>query len=75
VLQHQLVQEELKRFVVRIVLRPGADAAVVRPGIEAAMRETFGADVTTGIEILDLISPEPSGKFKLVSSRCTLPGA
>lgn len=74
VLQQQLVQEELKRFVVRLVLRPGADAAAVRLGIEAAMRETYGADVATRIEILDLIPPEPSGKFKLVSSHCALPG-
>ena len=74
-LQQQLHQEELTRFVVRAVLRPGADAETVRAGIDAAMRETYGDDVVTLIEFTDVIPAEPSGKFKLVSSRCAPRGA
>ena len=70
VLQLQLVQEELRRFLVRYVLRRGADASEVERSLDAKLRETYGAGIDARIERVEFIPPEPSGKVKLVSSRC-----
>jgi phenylacetate-CoA ligase len=68
VIQVQLIQEELRRFLLRVV-GVGLDRQQARLGLEAALCATLGDDISLAIEWVDVIQPEPGGKVKAVISR------
>jgi phenylacetate-CoA ligase len=68
VLEGQVIQESLSRFVVNIVPSPSysrADAEAIR----ARMVTRLGAQVSVEVHELDTIPREPNGKFRAVISR------
>lgn len=68
--QIQVVQEDFRRFVLRIVYAGDTDWAQVRQRLDTAMRALCGNDITLAIEQVETISPEPGGKVRAVISRC-----
>ena len=69
--QFQIVQEELEKVVVRIVtyndnLPQQVDDVVT--GIVAQFRTLFGNDMDISVELVDRISPTPSGKRRFIIS-------
>jgi len=70
VVQIQLVQEELRRFVLRVVSVDGAAWPQVRQRSEAALRTLLGTDCILDLERLDAIPPESGGKVRTVISYC-----
>lgn len=70
VAQVQLIQEDLRRFLLRVVGVALQDRDQVRRGLEAVLCATLGNDISVSIEWVDTIPPEPGGKVKAVISRC-----
>jgi len=75
VLQVQLVQEELCRFLVRVVCAPGAAWQEISGNIEDAMRSVLGKGITVASEMCEMIRPGPSGKVRAVICRLKQPGS
>jgi phenylacetate-CoA ligase len=70
VVQLQLIQEEPRRFVLRVVCAPQSAWVSICRDLEAAMRSVLGASIAVDIERADTITPEASGKVRSVISRC-----
>ncbi len=69
VIQVQLIQEELRRFLLRVVCPSEADWAAALPQIKAASSHALGRDVDLRTERVDRIPVEPGGKVRAVVSR------
>ena len=72
VMQLQIVQEEVDRFLFRIVRGPHYGEASSRK-IGELVAERFGPGVRYACEFLDRIPQEPSGKFRFCISRVPKP--
>jgi phenylacetate-CoA ligase len=72
--QIQIVQEQLRRFVFRIV-RGGDWDAVSERKLAALVAERFGSNSRYDIEFVDVIPQEPSGKYRFCISRVSHPSA
>jgi phenylacetate-CoA ligase len=70
VVQVQVIQEELRRFRLRVVCAAGTDWKVAQQQLHTAMQAMFGPDILVQSERFDAIPPEPSGKVRAVVSRC-----
>jgi len=68
----QIVQPALDRIVVRLVPRPGFDAAA-RRALEQELRGRLGDGIAIEIELADAIPRQPNGKFRAVVSEL-IPG-
>jgi len=71
--QYQLTQERVDHFVLRVV--PSAQPTPSRlEALKQQYAQSLGQPVTLDIRLLDTLSPEPSGKFRLsrslVRSQC-----
>ena len=69
VIQVQVIQEEVRRFLLRVVCRPDVDWVTLAPQIEAASHEAFGHDIDLRIARVDRIPAEPGGKVRAVVCR------
>jgi phenylacetate-CoA ligase len=65
-IQVQLRQEELRRFVVRVVTKENADKAEIATEARRAVHEMVGSDATVEVEFPPFIPPEESGKVRAV---------
>jgi phenylacetate-CoA ligase len=72
VAQLQIVQEEVRRFVFRIVRGPDFGPASLRR-LRRLVAERFGPGVAFACEYPERIAPEPSGKFRFCISRVDNP--
>lgn len=72
VAQLQIVQEELDRFVFRIVRGPGFGRDSLAT-IDSLVAERFGLDVRYECDYVDRIPSEPSGKYRFCISRVEKP--
>ena len=70
VVQVQIVQEELRGFVLHVVCAPDTDWPLAARRLATAMYAIVGNDASLTIRRLDVISPEPGGKVRAVISRC-----
>jgi phenylacetate-CoA ligase len=70
VIQVQLIQEALRRFLLRAVGIGALDREQAYRGLEAAMGATLGNDISVAIEWVDAIPPEAGGKVRAAISRC-----
>ena len=70
VVRVQLVQEELRRFLIRVVCSEGADWALVPARLSASLLPTVGEDAALRIERVPQIQPESGGKVRAVISQC-----
>ena len=65
--QYQLTQERVDHFVLRVV--PSAQPTPHRlEALKQQYAQSLGQPVTLDIRLLDTLSPEPSGKFRLSRS-------
>ncbi len=69
VVQVQIIQEDLRCFVLRVVCAGDTDWGQANQRLDAAMRIVFGNDISLGTERLDSIPSEPGGKVRAVISR------
>ena len=69
VIQVQIVQEELRRFVIRVVYIDG-DWTQACHQLTHAMRSALGDDVLVSIERAEALAVSPGDKAKAVISRC-----
>jgi len=69
VLQVQLVQEDLRRFLVRAVCLPDAGWREISAKMEDTMRSVLGEEIKVASERCEMIQPGPSGKVRVVISR------
>jgi phenylacetate-CoA ligase len=72
VVQMQIVQEEVDRFVFRIVRGPAFGPASLEK-IRALVAERFGPEVRYECQFVDRIPQEPSGKYRFCISRVRKP--
>jgi len=70
VVQVQIIQEDLRCFVLRVVCAGDTDWGQANQRLDAATRILFGNDISLGIERIDSIPSEPGGKVRAVISRC-----
>jgi len=70
VVQVQLVQEELRRFLIRVVCSDGADWNLVPARLSESFLSSVGKDTALRIERVPQILPELSGKVRAVISHC-----
>lgn len=70
VIQVQLVQEELRRFLVKAACAEGAEWQAIAAQLDVAMRSALGADILLRLEPCERIEPGPSGKVRAVISLC-----
>jgi phenylacetate-CoA ligase len=70
VVQVQLVQEELYRFLLRVVCSDGADWDHVPARLTASLIAAVGKDTTLRIEPVPRILPDSGGKVRAVISQC-----
>ena len=68
--QVQVIQEELRRFRLRVVCADGTDWQLAQQQLHVAMHAMLGPDIVVESERFDAIPPEPSGKVRAVVSRC-----
>lgn len=61
--QYQVIQEELTRFTIRFVPRPGADIVAFEERIHHAFKEQFGYDAQMDFVQEQRIERSPGGKF------------
>jgi len=64
VVQLQLIQEDLRRFVVNVFCDAGADWDKVRQDLDTALRSRLGHDISVSIKRMDSVPTEPGGKFR-----------
>ena len=69
VVQVQLIQEELKRFLLYAVCDGNTEWEQTRRDLDSAMRSNLGDDISVAINQVDAIPPEPGGKVKGFISR------
>ncbi|HEX4589469.1 MAG TPA: phenylacetate--CoA ligase family protein [Gemmataceae bacterium] len=74
VAQIQIVQEQLRRFVFRIVRGPNWGPASQRK-LSDLVSDRFGKGVRFALEFVDLIPQEPSGKYRFCISHVSHPSA
>ena len=72
VVQLQLIQEEMDRFCLKVVSSPDRAWAPLCRDLDAALRSAVGTPIALGIERVDTLVPEASGKLRSVISRCGL---
>jgi phenylacetate-CoA ligase len=70
IIQTQLIQEEARRFSLRVVCAPQTDWEQTRPRLDAALRAVLGNDIVTTIQRVEMIAPAPGGKVSAFISRC-----
>ncbi|MGZ8269401.1 MAG: phenylacetate--CoA ligase family protein [Burkholderiales bacterium] len=70
VVQVQLIQEETRRFFLRVVCGPGKEWDRIRSDLDASLRASLGGALVIDFERRDTIEPDASGKVKAVISRC-----
>ncbi len=68
--QVQLVQEELRSFLLRVVCAPEVEWPVARGLLETALLSTLGQDASLRIQRMEQIPPEAGGKVRAVVSLC-----
>jgi phenylacetate-CoA ligase len=68
VVQVQLIQEDLRRFVLRVVCASGIDWRRTCQRLDAALRLTIGTDISLEIQRREALPPEPGGKIRAVIS-------
>jgi len=64
VVRLQLIQEDLRRFVVHVVCDAGADWDKVRQDLDNALRSRTNNDISVSIKRMDVIPLGPGGKFR-----------
>ncbi len=69
VMQVQLVQEEVDRFVINAVGRPNVDQKTSGAALQEALRKSVGAVAGVEVEWMDSIPQAPGEKLKAVVSR------
>ena len=69
-IQVQLVQEALRRFVVRALPVRADGAAAVSRGLADALRRRLGADLEVSVELVERMPAGPTGKVRNVISHC-----
>jgi len=69
VIQVQLIQEDLQRYLLRVVCAASVDWPTVFRDLHAACGTTLGDGFALEIARGDTIPPEPNGKFRSVISR------
>jgi phenylacetate-CoA ligase len=74
VAQIQIVQEEVRRFVFRIV-RDAAWGPAAERRLAELVAERFGADTRHTCEFVEMIPQEPSGKYRFCISHVPHPSA
>jgi phenylacetate-CoA ligase len=70
VVQLQLIQDDLRRFVLRAVCTDAVDWQRACHRLDAALRAMVGDDVVLKMERVDVIRAEPGGKVRAVISHC-----
>lgn len=70
VVQVQVIQEDLHRFVLRVVCANDCEWERTRQDLDGALRKTLGNHLLLTIEQVDAIPCEPGGKIRAVISRC-----
>lgn len=69
--QVQLVQEDLRTFLLRVVCSPNAGWPAVSGRVEMALYQLLGRDANLRVLHVDRIPAEPGGKVRAVVSHCT----
>jgi len=67
--QMQFIQEDLRRFVLRVIYVGETEWGQVRQRLDTALRTLHGSDIALTIERVEAIPPEPGGKVRAVISR------
>ena len=67
----KIVQESTHRLVVKLVANIGFNDSV-GDKIRRELQGRLGRDVVVEIELVDMIAPEASGKFRYVTSKVPL---
>ncbi len=70
VVQVQVVQEELRRFHLRVVCSKGTEWDRTRALLVEAFYSILGRDVEFQVERVERLTPEPGGKVRGVISQC-----
>jgi phenylacetate-CoA ligase len=70
VVQLQLIQQDPRRFVLRVVCAPQGVWVSMCRDLDAALRAVMGGSIAVDIERANTITPEASGKVRSVISRC-----
>lgn len=70
IVQVQIVQEEINRFLVRAVRKPGADWQTIQEQLGKAAHSILGEDNILDIREVDLIPQGPGGKVQPIISHC-----
>lgn len=70
VVQVQVIQEDLRRFVLHVVCASDSEWGGICQDLDAALRKMLGNEIFLTIERVDTIPPEPGGKIRAVISRC-----
>jgi phenylacetate-CoA ligase len=70
VIQVQLVQHDLRQFLLRVVCVDDTCLEQSRQELDAIVRSVLGEDIAVTIEQVDAIPPEASGKVRAAISQC-----
>jgi phenylacetate-coenzyme A ligase PaaK-like adenylate-forming protein len=70
VVQVQLVQQELRRFQLRVVCSKGTDWDATAAQLAETFYSLLGRDLHLEVQRVERLAPEPSGKVKGVVSQC-----
>jgi hypothetical protein len=68
VAQVQVIQREMDRFLLRLVVRRGADQEETRRRLAAAFQLRLGCPAEVQVECVAAIPPGPNGKVKAAIS-------
>ncbi|MCI0478505.1 MAG: hypothetical protein L0Y55_19870 [Anaerolineales bacterium] len=72
IIQTQLIQEEPRRFLLKIVCTEQANSEQTYQRLDAVLRSVLGNDIVTTIQHVEIIPPEPGGKVRAFISRCAI---
>jgi hypothetical protein len=70
IIQTQLIQEEARRFSLRVVCATQTDWEQTHQRLDAALRAVLGNNIVTTIQRAETITPEPGGKVRAFISQC-----
>ncbi len=70
VIQVQLIQEDLRRFLLRAVYIGAKEWSLTSQELAVTLRATLGENIAVEIERVEAIPPQPNGKVKAVISHC-----
>jgi phenylacetate-CoA ligase len=70
VIQVQLIQEDLQRFLLRAVCIGAKDWSLTSQELAVTLRSILGENITVALERVEAIPPQPNGKVKAVISHC-----